>query len=184
MVEQTAVHLFLVLAGASAVTRAPLTFCPAVSWHPAWLAFPSAGLLPGIMFVCLAGDHSLIWTDPQSVSQTRIPAGSFGCSHRGGAQTAINLDDTKEESVFWRVRAAVSVTVQGITLSYGCNQATQVICEGRRLSPGAQRDDFLSSCLQHTLTAKNSDVNNMALTRPSHLILQCGQPRRHNSTFI
>lgn len=99
--------------------------------------------------VCLAADHSVIWTDPQSVGPTRIPSGSFGCSHRSGRVNAIKPDNTEEERVFWRVRAAVSVIV---TLSYGCNQDAQVIWEGRRLSPGAQRRWFSVSCLSDTLT--------------------------------
>lgn len=33
-------------------------------WPPPWLAFPSDGLFPGIVCVCLVADHSTIWRDP------------------------------------------------------------------------------------------------------------------------
>lgn len=65
--------------------------------------------------------------------------------HSGsGGQTVINLDNREEESVFWRVRATQCVTALGITQSYSCNQATQVICEGCFWSPGAQTRRFFS----------------------------------------
>lgn len=39
----------------------------------------------------------------------------------------------------------------GITLSYGCNQATQVICEGRLERRG---NDFSFMSLQHSVATK------------------------------
>lgn len=66
---------------------------------PSWLVSPSAGLLPGRACICLATNHSIIWTNPQYVIQTQIPSGSFGCSRRSGRRTAINLDNTEVESV-------------------------------------------------------------------------------------
>lgn len=76
-----------------------------------------------------------------------------------------------------RVRAAASVTASaGITLSYGCNQATQVICEGRLERRG---NDFSFMSLQHKMTfhknksalhpVSTSDLKNVVIRSTIHI---------------